>query len=243
MISTSETGHAKNIANFQKLIEFVTDYGTAYNPSKVRLKLPQLITLKAKSDNALLDVIDNNTLYNNSVNQRVNAFSDIKPLSTRLVNALQTTEATAETIKDAKVFNRKIQGKRASVPQAPTDPNVPVPNTISSSQLSYDQLIQHFVGLTSVLRYEVSYTPNEEDLKMTTLDTKIEDLVEKNAEVARRYTKVSNARTLRDQTLYDGAESLLETAGEVKKYIKSVFGASSPQYEQVRGLLIKRSKK
>ena len=31
MASTSETGHAKNVANFQDLIEFVTGYGATYN--------------------------------------------------------------------------------------------------------------------------------------------------------------------------------------------------------------------
>ena len=49
MASTSETGHAKNVANFQDLIEFVTGYGATYNPSKNSLKLPQLIALKASS--------------------------------------------------------------------------------------------------------------------------------------------------------------------------------------------------
>jgi hypothetical protein len=43
MASTSETGHAKNVANFQDLISFVTSYGATYNPSKNGLKLPQLI--------------------------------------------------------------------------------------------------------------------------------------------------------------------------------------------------------
>ena len=40
MASTSEVGHAKNVANFQDLIEFVTGYGATYNPSKSSLKLP-----------------------------------------------------------------------------------------------------------------------------------------------------------------------------------------------------------
>ena len=50
MASTSEVGHAKNVANFQDLIEFVTAYGATYNPSKNSLKLPQLIALKASAD-------------------------------------------------------------------------------------------------------------------------------------------------------------------------------------------------
>ena len=60
MRSNSETGHAKNVANFQDLIEFVTGYGATYNPSKSTLQLPQLNALKATAEGNLADVITNN---------------------------------------------------------------------------------------------------------------------------------------------------------------------------------------
>jgi hypothetical protein len=239
MASISEVGHAKNVANFQDLIEFVTAYGATYNPSKNSLKLPQLIALKASADATLADVITKNTNYNNKVNERITAFSGLKSLSTRLVNALQTTDATTETIGNAKTFNRKMQGKKASSSQTPTDPNTPAPNTISTSQQSYDQLIQHLAGLTSILEAETSYTPNETDLQVATLQTKIADLTAKNTAVATAYASISNSRIARNETLYSSSTGLVETANEVKKYIKSVFGASSPQFAQVKGIQFK----
>ena len=239
MASTSEVGHAKNVANFQDLIEFVTAYGATYNPSKNSLKLPQLIALKASADATLADIITKNTNYNNKVNERITAFSGLKSLSTRLVNALQTTDATTETIGNAKTFNRKMQGKKASSSQTPTDPNTPAPNTISTSQQSYDQLIQHLAGLTSVLEAETSYTPNETDLQVSTLQTKIAELTAKNTAVATAYASISNSRIARNETLYSSSAGLVETANEVKKYIKSVFGASSPQFAQVKGIQFK----
>jgi len=239
MASTSEVGHAKNVANFQDLIEFVIGYGETYNPSKNSLKLPQLIALKASADATLADVITKNTNYNNKVNERITAFSGLKSLSTRLVNALQTTDATTETIGNAKTFNRKMQGKKASSSQTPTDPNTPAPNTISTSQQSYDQLIQHLAGLTSILEAETSYTPNETDLQVATLQTKIADLTAKNTAVATAYASISNSRIARNETLYSSSTGLVETANEVKKYIKSVFGASSPQFAQVKGIQFK----
>lgn len=239
MASTSEVGHAKNVANFQDLIEFVTGYGSAYDPSKASLTLPALVTLKTTADANLADVIAKNTNYNNKINDRMTAFSDLKTLSTRLINALQATDATTETIADAKTFNRKIQGKRASGPQVPLDPTTPPPTTISSSQQSYDQLIQHFTGLKSVLEEEPTYTPNESALRITTLSDKIVDLNAKNTAVATAYTSVSNSRIGRNATLYTDNTGLVEVALEVKKYIKSVFGASSPQYAQVSGLKFK----
>ena len=236
MASTSEVGHAKNVANFQDLIEFVTGYGATYNPSKSSLKLAQLVALKATAEAKLTDVISKNTNYNNKVNERMVAFSNLKSLSTRLVNALQTTDATTQTINDAKTFNRKMQGKKASASQTPTDPNAPAPTTISTSQQSYDQLIQHLTGLKSILEEEPSYTPNETDLQVATIDSKIADLTAKNTAVSTAYTNISNSRISRNETLYTSDNGIFETASEVKKYIKSVFGASSPQYNQVSGI-------
>ena len=236
MASTSEKGHAKNVANFQDLIEFVTGYGATYNPSKNSLKLPQLIALKASADANLVDVIAKNTNYNNKVNERIIAFSGLKSFSTRLVNALQTTDATPETIGNAKTFNRKMQGKKASSTQTPTDTSTPAPTNISTSQQSYDQLIQHLTGLTSVLEAETSYTPNETDLQVATIQAKIADLTAKNTAVATAYTNISNSRIARNETLYSTDSGLVQTALEVKKYIKSVFGASSPQYSQVKSI-------
>ena len=242
MASTSEVGHAKNVANFQDLIEFVTGYGATYNPSKSSLKLAQLVALKATAETKLTDVISKNTNYNNKVNERIVAFSNLKSLSTRLVNALQTTDATTQTINDAKIFNRKMQGKKASASQTPTDPNAPAPTTISTSQQSYDQLIQHLTGLKSILEEEPSYTPNETDLQVATIDAKIADLTAKNTAVSTAYTNISNSRISRNETLYTSDNGIFETASEVKKYIKSVFGASSPQYNQVSGIKFSKPK-
>ena len=236
MASKSETGHAKNVANFQDLISFVTGYGATYNPNKNALKLPQLTALYTASQASLADVVTKNTAYNNKVNERVIAFKDLKSLSTRVINALQTTDATSQKIADAKAFNKKMQGIRASAVVASTDTNTPAPNTISTSQQSYDQQIQHLAGIISVLQTEPSYAPNENDLKVVTLTAKQADLSAKNSAVATAFTNVSNSRIARDTTIYGTDTGLFDIATEVKKYVKSVFGATSPQFAQVKGI-------
>lgn len=243
MASTSETGHAKNVANFQDLISFVSGYGATYNPNKTALKLPQLTALAITSQASLADVITKNTAYNNKVNERVVAFKDLKSLSTRLINALQTTDATAEKIADAKAFNKKMQGIRTKAVETSTDPNAAAPNTISTSQQSYDQQIQHLAGIISVLQTEPSYAPNETDLQIITLTAKQADLTSKNNAVSTAYTNVSNSRIARDTTIYGTDTGLFDIATEVKKYIKSVFGATSPQFAQVKGIVFTKKKK
>jgi len=242
MASTSEVGHAKNVANFYDLISFAQGYGATYNPSKNSLKLPQLNSLYTQANTDLNEVVNKNTSYNNAVNERIVAFDGLRSLSTRLVNALETTDASKEKVEDAKGFNRKMQGQRASKKEEPVDPNQPAPKTISSSQQSYDQMIQHFDGMISVLDSEPSYTPNEIDLKVTALQTKLQELKDSNDQVANAYTAVSNARIDRNKTLYKDDSGLVDTAGEVKKYVKSVFGATSPEFSQIKGIKFKKEK-
>jgi hypothetical protein len=238
-----ETGHAKNVANFQDLIAFVTGYGATYNPTKNALKLPQLNTLFTSGQNALADVVTKNTAYNNAVNARIATFDGFRALSTRIINAFQTTDASAEKIADAKGFNRKIQGQRSTKTAITVDANAPAPTTISSSHQSYDQLIQHFAGLISVLQSEPSYAPNENDLKIATLIAKQADMTAKNTALATAFTAITNSRIARDKVLYKEITGLVAIATDVKKYIKSVFGASSPEYAQIKGIEFKKVKK
>ena len=98
-------------------------------------------------------------------------------------------------------------------------------------------------GLISVLQSEPSYAPNETDLAIATLTAKQADLTAKNNEVSTAYTNISNSRIARNNTLYADNTGLVEIATEVKKYIKSLFGASSPEFAQVKGIEFKKAKK
>lgn len=238
-----ETGHAKNVANFQDLIAFCTGYGATYNPTKTALKLPQLNTLYTTANTTLADVITKNTAYNNAVNARIASFDGLRVLCTRIISALQTIDATTEKIADAKGFNRKIQGQRATKVVTLVDTNTPAPTTISSSHQSYDQLIQHFAGLISVLQSEPSYAPNENDLKIATLTAKQVDMTAKNTALATAFTAISNSRIARDKVLYKETTGLVDTAKAVKLYIKSIFGARSAEYAQVSVIEFKKVKK
>lgn len=79
------------------------------------------------------------TSFDNATNARQLAFKDLKPLATKVVNALSVSGATALSIADAKTIHRKIQGAKANggtkTPTTPADPNAPIPTdkTISTS--------------------------------------------------------------------------------------------------------------
>ena len=113
MASTSETGHAKNVANFEDLISFCTGYGGSYNPTKPAISIAALTTLRSNAEASLQGVTSSKNAFTVATNQRQTAFDPLRKLATRIVNAFDATEATDKLVKDAKTINNKIQGKRA----------------------------------------------------------------------------------------------------------------------------------
>jgi hypothetical protein len=250
MASTSETGHPKNVANFENLVSFVVGYGVTYNPSKVTLKVPALQTQLASCKANIASVTSTSVAFNNAVNARMMAFDGLKKLSTRLLNALDATNASTQLVKDFKTVNAKVQGSKLTKADSGKtakliDPNAPVvetTKTISSSQQSYSSLIEHMATMITVLSTEPTYVPNENELKVLTLNTLLTSLKNTNTAVINAYTTVSNARLSRDQSLYNTTNGLCETAKEVKMYVKSLYGATSPQYKLISGLEFKSRK-
>jgi hypothetical protein len=234
MASTSETGHAKNVATFEDLISFCTGYGATYNPSKAALKLTSLTPQLTAAQAALQAVKTAKTAYDNATNSREVVFKPLKSLATKIINALTATDALKQTIDDARTIVNKIRGKRAKKVETP-DGAEPV-KTVSTSQQSYDNMIDHFVQLIALLTAEPKYLPNENELKLTGLNVTLTDLKAKNTGVINAVTAVSNARIARDKALYGEGTGMVVTAMDVKTYVKSVYGASSPQYKQVSKL-------
>lgn len=228
MASTSETGHAKNVANFHDLITHCQGFGTSYSPTKTSLKIANLLTQKTTAQTLLAAVIPKKTAFEGGEDLRVAAFDGLPTLSTRVVNALASSDATDATVANANTYNKKIQGSR----NEPEDEE----SSVSASQMSYDQLIQHFEGLISVVSAEPSYNPNEVDLKVTNLNAFLTNMKQKNDALAVLEDAVKQARIQRNNHLYNPNTGLVETAKDVKKYVKSVFTANSPQFELVNSI-------
>lgn len=244
----AETGHAKNVANFETLIITCTGYGTLYNHTKSSISLIQL----NKKYNAGADSLTKiNTMlppWQNDIGARDIIFSPLSKLITRVSNAVAASDVTPQFIKDVRTITRKLQGKRATpkIPVVPTPPTPPTPpstdtldtilKSISASQMSFDNRTLNMDKLNQLLASNPNYIPNETDLTVAVLTTLQTDMVTSNTAVKTDYTPLSNSRIDRDSILYDPTTGLVERAGEVKKYIKSVFGGTSPQYKQVSGL-------
>ena len=244
MSKTSQTGNAKNVANFQNLISFCAGYGAAYNPSRDGLQVTNLQTLLSAAQAALAGCQTKETAFNNATHARHDCFAPLKPLATRIVNALAVSGVAHSVVEDAKSINHKIQGKRATTPKpvttTPQDGTTAAePATISASQQGFDNLVEHFNALIELVSSHTEYNPNEDDLKVTALQTLLAQLKSADTDVINTHTDWSNSRLDRDAILYAHTTGLVDTAIDVKAYIKSIFGATSAQYKQISGIEFK----
>lgn len=236
MASTSETGHAKNVANFETLISFCIGYGTAYNPTNPNITIPNLQAKFEEAKLKLKAVKDTKVPFDVATAERQLKFKTVKPLATRIINILIAQNATTPTINDARTIIRKLNGKRTDESTSAT----PVDSQISVSQQSYDRQADSFEQLIVLAQNEPLYNPNETELTVASMQTLFNDLTAANTAVRNAYVPYSNAIIARNNNLYSDDTALVNTAFDVKNYVKALFGATSPQYRQISGLVFKR---
>ena len=234
MPSTSEVGHAKNVANLQKLTEQVITF-TNYNPPVENLKIVNLQALYTAASIKLTDVEDKRHANKNAITLRQSAFENLKSTSTKIINHLEILGLPQGTIDQAKSLNRVIQGGQKKTTTPPDENGQPAP-TVSISRQSYTQQAENFGILLQLLATIPSYAPNEDDLKLVNLNAYKDSLVSSTQSVDQTEAELNTKLIERDNLLYADGTGLYSIAQNVKKYVKSLYGATSPEYANVSNI-------
>lgn len=256
MSNYSEIGHAKNVANFEDLINRCVGFGVSYNPSLNAIKIANMNTLRTSALASLASAVSAGTAYMNAVDNRQTIFDPLQKMGTRIISALKACGASDAVIKDALSINRKIQGKRAKPIKEveinqdnnqnkmidPNNPPVELPKNVSVSQLGFDSMVEHYSKLIDLLTTVVPYNPNENELKIVGLNTLLTSMKSSNTAVITATTNYLTARINRDNFVYKASTGVVEVAQDAKDYVKSVFGTKSPQYKQVSAIKFTKRK-
>lgn len=247
MSKTFETGHAKNVANFETLVTYLTNYGAVYNPSNANIQLSSLNEKAAAAKTIAEQVNDLAAKNSNAIASRDLAFKPLTKLSTRILNAIKASNVPQQVVDNAITHNRKIQGQRATAKLTDEEKQKlaasgTIVNQVSASQQSYANLLNTLDKQIKLLGTITQYAPNEVDLQLTTLTTMYADLLQKNREVDAKKAELSTIRLNRDNTFYHTETGIVALAIDAKTYVKSVFGATSPEYKQIAGIPFKAIK-
>lgn len=242
----TESGDQKLLGNLRKLIDFVSAEPN-YNPANAEIKVAGLETLYTSGQSVTTNVKTAEAPYKVSVNNRQTIFADVAPRMGSAFRMAKASGADQLILDDIDTYRRKLSSQRKPRapkvdPDAPANEDGPSNNTHSTSQLSYDNQIGNVDGVVALLGTIASYNPNENELKITALQTFAAELRAANDAVSSNFPQLSQARGLRNEALYTGEDSVVNIAKLVKAYVSAAFGANSTLYKQIKGLKFDRKR-
>lgn len=250
--SRSETGHMKNLMNFEDLLARFMALGERYNPGHPNLQLSNLQQLQQEAQQVYDRLTAASTAYDQATNARADLFEKLSPLVTRIVNFLIAGGVSAKTLEDARGFQRKIQGTRATKKETEAEVASTAPdadematdgtenedatedNTRSTARLSYDLKIEHFSRLLSLVQNEPTYQPNEQELQVTALQDFLQQLRDVNTNKAHADAEMEAARRKRQRVFYDPESGLVARALQAKAYAKAALGSTSEEFKHIQ---------
>ena len=241
----AESGHVVNVNNLKKARDFATGWGGKYQPSNSQLDVGKMTTLVTDAETQLDSVQVTKTPYRNATAAADDAFAGLSKLTVRVQKAAKAGGAPASFLDDLETPARKIKGLRAT-PAVQDDPNTPVDESqqsVSASQMSRTQRIEHLDEMRSLLESQPLYKPNENDLKTASLQALSADLQTKVDTISTTFVPFSNALGSRDDVLYTNDANVYKTGTLFKTYVEAAFGRNSTEWNQVKSLEFRNYKR
>lgn len=232
-----ETGHPVNIASLDSLITYLKTLQPGYQPINPIAEITSLE--KLLNDCQPLERAVNPLLtdYNMAVKQQEILFKQLPGIVTRTINAFEGFVADEEMAERARSLARQINSGGKSKPKDKNEKedDAKQDDSISTSHRSYDQQLSNFDALIKV--YEAAgFNPKEDELTVKSLNTLHDDLSTATQAVDAPAGLLKNARIARDAKMYNDKTGIITAANAVKSYVKSKYGAGSPEIKYVNKL-------
>ena len=246
-MSTNQTGHVQNLVNLGVVINHLGTFQKNYNPPRNILTIDGLTQLKSDGESVLASVTSAEISCKNSISARSSSFDNLDNLITRAINGLRISGAPAQTIVQAETIVRQLRGKRATAKTTGKEAVTAnesgaeiVQNTLHNTTM--DSKIENFTKFVQFLSGILEYKPNEADLTITALNAKLADLKTTNASYVTAMAALDAARLERNTILYAENSGVVDVAMSVKLYVKSLFGARSPQYKEISDIVFTKKR-
>lgn len=233
MSSTSERGHARNVANANLLNTYIAQLGATYNPSNPKIALSNLQSIYTAALAQQETVNSTLAAYTNAVNTREAVFAPVSTKITKLRRVFKATDGvTKAQDDDFLTISRKIKGERKTRKPANQTPEE-AQLTYSTSQMSYDQRTNNYDQLISLLQSTPNYNPNEVEYQIATLEAEKTQMFQATQSVANTYVPLNNARSQRNALMYLDSDNLVDTFVKAKDYLFTILDRNSAQYKAI----------
>jgi len=228
MVSVSELGHNKNVANLAAGILILEEMGTLYNPTNANSLLSNLNPIKTELNGTIAVLNEKKPIYKNAVAHREIIIAPLSKKTTKSLNYFKSLSVSATDKENVANQVKKIRGDKS---QKKINPESTESNAISTSQMSYDSRISNLDIYINQLASHPEYVPNETEIQIPSLQAYHQELVTSSSQVNAAGNALITARTNRNNVLYHNQNNVIKLMQEVKAYLKSLDDAGLPYYK------------
>ena len=234
-----ETGHAKNVANFENATIIVAGLGAGYSPNQPLIQLAALQT-KLAAAKAVLDQVNTSEADKKIKTDEVQA--EFEGLDKYAVNIKRTAEVELNdpdfTANLQSIVNRFTSSSRKTgVPDDPLTPDIDESRTkLSTAQRSRDNQVAHLADMLALLQTRADYNPDDMQYKIETIEAKIASLTAKNNAAKTAEAVFGNELDARDAVLYDEETGITKLVKLIKIQLALKPGKESAAYQQINAL-------
>lgn len=233
-----ETGHNKNVANFETTIIILTNLGTAYAPPQPLISLTNLKTLLAEAKAALGGIDETQSAKIIAVDAVQAEFEDLQKY---VVNIKRTAEIEVND----EAFTRDLQtsvnkfspgGRDTGKEDDPSTPEDESRTPVSQSQRSRDNQIAHLADIAALVKANPEYKATGTPYEPTAIDDRITALTAANNAANAASAALGIKIDARDEILYDENTGIPARVKLIKTYLALKFGKDSAPYKQIAAL-------
>lgn len=239
-----DTGHAKNVANLETLINILTSLGADYAPSQPLIQLPSLQNLLTEAKTALTEIDTAQAAKTLAVDAVKLEFKDLDKYVRRIKDnaAVELNDAAFTEDLQSLVNRFAPNGRNTGLVDKPDTPEDESRTAQSRSQRSRDSQIAHLGDILALLKSRIDYQTDETEYKTETIDAKIAALSSADNAVTNALAALGRKLDVRNDLLYDKATGILTRVKLVKTYVALKFGKQSAAYKQINVLEFRRVK-
>jgi hypothetical protein len=240
MANASSTGHANNLASYNKLVSTVKELGGRYKPAQANLQVVNLEKNLVLGKKVLDDQQAAEVVHTEAINSRMLLFGELDQFAPRVVSIYAISGVDAKSVESVRAIHRKLfpQGnhKKKVVSGSTSGEQA---KTHASQQLGYEDKTSNFAQIASYVEANAKYAANEPELTKEGVRKFSADLIAINDRCTASESALESARIERDKVFYLSESSLYCTFRDVKMYIKGVYGSSSVEFKRVSGIEFK----
>lgn len=233
-----ESGHSKNVANFETAAIILTNVAAQYTPPQVLILLPSLKALLEDAKAAMTAVDTAQAAKTAAVDAAQAEFEDLGKFVVNIKRQAEIEVNDPAFTADIQTIVNEFHppGRKTGLVDNPATPEDESRTAVSQSQQSRDNQIAYLADISALLKTRAEYKGLGTPYATDAIDDRIETLTAVKNAVTTTEAVLGTKLETRNDLLYTDQTGICDRFILIKKYVPLTFGKDSAVYKQLSAL-------